>query len=206
MTEPGSVSFWIQQLKEGDADSAQALWERYYRRLVGLARKKLGDAPRRATDEDDVVQSAFNSFCQGAGEGDFPQLTDRDDLWRLLAVITARKALNQLTHERRAKRGGGNVDDQVGDASMDDRLAHVVGNEPIPDSVAQVAEQLVRIMENLPDPTHRIVVLWKLEGRTNSEIARHLDCSLATVERITRSIREQLASLRKYGKGVNLDE
>src|SRR5262245_7089655 len=72
MNDPGSISVWIEQLKDGDADAAQPLWERYYHRLVGLARKKLGDLPRRATDEEDVVQSAFRSFFQRAGEGHFP--------------------------------------------------------------------------------------------------------------------------------------
>jgi hypothetical protein len=31
----------------------------------------------------------------------FPQLNDRDDLWRLLVLITARKAIDQPNHERR---------------------------------------------------------------------------------------------------------
>jgi RNA polymerase sigma factor (sigma-70 family) len=198
MTEPDSVKFWIQQLKAGDAGAAQPLWERYYRRLVGLARKKLGDAPRRATDEDDVVQSAFSTFCQRAREGLFPRLSDREDLWQLLVVITARKALSQRAHQQRAKRGGGNVYDQAAfkddDSSFDDCLAQAIDSEPTPEFAAQAAEQLERVMDNLPDPTHRIIVLWKLEGRTNTEIARHLDCSLTSVERKLRSIREQLAT------------
>ncbi len=50
-----SVSQWIDGLKAGDAAAAAKLWRRYYRRLVGLARKKLGDRPRRVADEEDVV-------------------------------------------------------------------------------------------------------------------------------------------------------
>ena len=53
--------------------------------------------------------SAFNSFCAGAARGKFPQLADRDDLWRLLVVITARKAMAQANREGRQKRGGGRV-------------------------------------------------------------------------------------------------
>src|SRR5947208_12423622 len=41
-----SVTQWIDRLKAGDPDAAQELWERYFRRLVGLARKKLHAAPR----------------------------------------------------------------------------------------------------------------------------------------------------------------
>src|SRR5205085_531840 len=93
----------------GDAAAVQGLWERYFRRLVALARKKLADAPRRAADEEDVALSAFDSFCRNAERGLFPQLLDRDSLWRLLVVITARKSAHLRRDEGRAKRGGGAV-------------------------------------------------------------------------------------------------
>src|SRR5262245_48960496 len=82
MSSHGSVSNWIAALKEGDSAAAQPLWERYYRQLVVLARKKLGAAARRDADEEDVVQNAFHSFFRAAGQGRFPQLDDRDSLWR----------------------------------------------------------------------------------------------------------------------------
>src|SRR5262245_19707494 len=103
MSSPGSVSHWIAALKGGDSAAAQPLWERYYRRLVALARKKLQSA-RRVADEEDVVQNAFHSFFRALAGGRFPQLDDRDSLWRLLVVITANKALRQLKHEHRQKR------------------------------------------------------------------------------------------------------
>jgi DNA-directed RNA polymerase specialized sigma24 family protein len=47
-------------------------------------------------------------------------------------------------------------------------------------------------MDSLDDPSHRLILLWKLEERTNPEIARHLDCSLSAVERKLRLIRNRL--------------
>jgi hypothetical protein len=44
-------------------------------------------ARRRAADEEDVVQDAFHSFFRGVSAGRFPQLNDRDNLWRLLVAI-----------------------------------------------------------------------------------------------------------------------
>jgi DNA-directed RNA polymerase specialized sigma24 family protein len=102
-----SVTYWIQALKTGDADAAEKLWGRYFERLINLARARLRGAVRAAADEEDAVLSAFQSFFQGAANGRYPRLDDRDDLWRLLVVITERKALDQVGHERRAKRGGG---------------------------------------------------------------------------------------------------
>jgi len=194
MSEQGSVSIWIQQLKAGDVDVAQELWERYHRRLVGLAHKKLGGAPRRAIDEEDAVQSAFHSFFERTRAGQFPQLADRDDLWRLLVVITARKTINQRAHENRAKRGGGMVHGQAildGANSDSDGMAQVIGSEPTPEFAAQVAEELDQLLGQLPDPTHREVVSWKLEGYTNPEIAKKLGCSLSSVERKLRLIRQK---------------
>src|SRR5262245_5593415 len=105
----GSVSNWLARLKAGDQAAAQPLWEGYSQRLVGLARARLPGAPRGAADEEDVALSAFASFCRGAEAGRFPQVADRDDLWRLLVLFTAHKALDRIRHERRHKRGGGAV-------------------------------------------------------------------------------------------------
>src|SRR5260370_6120356 len=82
----GSVTRWIGDLKSGGESAAQQLWERYFERLVRLARKKLQKArrPRAVEDEEDAALSAFDSFCRGVDRGRFPRLADRDDLWRLL--------------------------------------------------------------------------------------------------------------------------
>src|SRR6516225_6362744 len=101
MSSAGSVTDWLGLLKGGDSAAAQRLWEAYFRRLVGLARAKLQGTPRRATDEEDVALSAFDSFCRGAAQGRFPQLLDRLDLWQLLVLLTARKAFDLAQHERR---------------------------------------------------------------------------------------------------------
>src|SRR5262249_9043907 len=106
MGSDGSVTRWLQRLRAGDSTAVQQLWERYFPRLVGLARKKLQDGPRRLADEEDVALSAFHSFCRNAEQGRFPQLLDRDGLWRLLVVLTARKAAHLLRDEGRQKRGG----------------------------------------------------------------------------------------------------
>jgi hypothetical protein len=87
MADDGSVTRWFGQLQAGDQAAAQQLWERYFRRLVGLARLKLRDAPCRSADEEDVALSAFDSFCRNAERGRFPQLADRNNLWRLLVVL-----------------------------------------------------------------------------------------------------------------------
>src|ERR1700741_4900225 len=119
MGPEASVTHWIDLLKAGERDAAQTLWERDFRLLVARARSALGAAPRRARDEEDVALSVFDSFCRGAEQGRFPRLDDRNDLWRLLVVLTARKAAHLARDERRQKRGGGQVQAEAELAAAD---------------------------------------------------------------------------------------
>jgi DNA-directed RNA polymerase specialized sigma24 family protein len=197
MDDSGSVTDWLLEAKVGDPMATQRLWDRYYQRLVRLARKKLADAPRRVEDEEDVALAAFDSFCRGATEGRFPDLNDRDDLWRLLVTITVRKSLNQRIHARRAKRGGGLVrgDSVMAGAERSDNpqgFARVVGDEPSPSLAAQVADEFRFLAQRLGDENLRSVAVWKLQGFTNEEIATKLGCKLRTVERKLQLIRSVL--------------
>src|SRR5882724_3984739 len=194
MSSGGSVTHWINMLKGGDADGVQKLWEGYFSRLVGLARKKLREAPRRAADEEDVALSAFDSFCDGVARQRFPRLADRDDLWRILVTITARKSLQLVRHEQRQKRGGGAVLDEAalhagqgaagqGACGEESGLEQIIGSEPTPEFAAQVAEEYQRLLSRLTDDDLRKVAVWKMEAYSNKEIAAKLGCVPRTVER-----------------------
>ena len=104
--DEGSVTRWIGDLKAGGEFAAQHLWERYFHRLVHLARARLRASGRAGViaDEEDAALSAFDSFCRGAAAGRFPELADRDGLWRLLVVITVRKRASWVRLGRRAAR------------------------------------------------------------------------------------------------------
>lgn len=183
-----SVSLLIDQIKRGDDDATMELWARYYQQLVFLARRKLGDSPRRVMDEDDVAQTAFASFCRRAAEGKFPNLRDRDDLWRLLVCIAERKALNQRKHLGRKKNQA--VTESILDANDSPQaMADIQGPMPTPELAAIVAEQVTRLLEQLPDEVLRSIAIQKMEGFTNREIASSLQCSVSSIERKLRRIR-----------------
>jgi RNA polymerase sigma factor (sigma-70 family) len=185
-SEAGSVTEWIGQLQAGDPSAAQQLWDRYFQRLVELARKKLQGASRCVADEEDVALSAFASFCRGASEGRFPQLSDRTDLWRLLVVLTARKAFHLRRDAQRQKRGRPRNSEAV-----EQELAEIVGREPTPEFAAQVAEECQRLLALLDTEELRSIARWKMEGHTNEQIAAQLGCAPSTVERRLRSIRSR---------------
>jgi DNA-directed RNA polymerase specialized sigma24 family protein len=186
-----SISEWIAGAKQGESQAVHALWGRYFERLVRLARQRLATTARRAADEEDVALSAFASFCRAAEEGRFPELSDRDDLWRLLITLTAQKAVDQARHEGRVKRGGGRVHGESALAhggGIDNGMARVIGDSPTPEFAAIVAEESARLLGLLDEQLQQVAVA-RMEDCTNQEIAAKLDCSVSTVERSLRLIR-----------------
>lgn len=189
-----SITCWIADLKEGDDSAAQhALWQRYFNRLVGLARQTLGASPRGAEDEEDVALSALKSFFDGVNQGEFPDLQDRDGLWPLLAKITARKAINQRKRQLAAKRGGGRVvaASEAGGAGRDGepRQIDFVEDDLSPASIVALSDECKRLIDLLPEPILQEIARHKLAGYTTGEIATQLGVAPRTVERKTGLIR-----------------
>src|SRR5881392_3150310 len=145
MSSGDSLTALFNRLQAGDHAAAQPIWDRYFPRLVELARARYWGASRRVADEEDVALSAFDSFCRGAAQGRFPQLDDRDDLWQLLLVITERKAIDLVQHEGRQKRDWRRLQ-AVAPADAESPLAGLSGKEPDPAFAAQVAEECERLL------------------------------------------------------------
>jgi DNA-directed RNA polymerase specialized sigma24 family protein len=197
-----SISQWICQLKDGQRDAVQKLWEGYFTRLVGMARQWLRHAPTQAAEAEDVALSAFDSFCRRAEQGRFPRLSDRDDLWQLLVVIAFRKACNQIKHEARRRPRHAQLIHasalDAEDAAEGPLFADLIGREPDPAFAAQTAEEYRGLLARLSNEQLRAIAVWKLEGFTNEEIAVKIGRSVVTVER-------KLALIRGYWeKGFSL--
>jgi RNA polymerase sigma factor (sigma-70 family) len=182
----GSVTRWLTQLAAGDTAAAGPLWERYYGRMVGLARARLGRTPLRAADEEDVALSAFHQFCRAASDGRFARLANRDDLWQLLVVLTARKAVDLYKHQARQKRTG-----EVSGLDAD-----VPGPDEDPALEAAFADELRSLFDRLP-PEVRAVAELRLDGLEKDEIAARLGCTVRTVDR-------RLVLVRSYWEDATL--
>ncbi len=185
VSSSGSVTQFFGQLRNGDPAAAGALWERFFPRLVALARRTLAGRPQRVADADDAAQSAFASFCLRVRAGEFA-IGDRDDLWNLLGVITVNKARMQARREAAAKRGGGRV---VGEEA----LTRPDGS-PLPLEEAAVmppadfdghCEELLNRLE----PELREFAVLRLLGYRNREIAEMHNCTERKVERKLNLIR-----------------
>jgi DNA-directed RNA polymerase specialized sigma24 family protein len=202
MSSPDSISDWLAGLKAGDREAVQKLWESYFHRLVALARDRLrGLLPRRtARDEEDVALSAFASFVRAAEAGRFPRLEDRDDLWQVLMMVTARKAIDCAEHECRDKRDAWRTQPlaDLGAGGAQDSSVSVFSwliqsREPDPQFAAEMAAECERLLGLLDDDELRRIALLKMEGWTNDQITAELDLAPATVTRRLQRIRRQWA-------------
>src|SRR5262249_31982989 len=117
-----SISDWLQQLKAGEAEAAQKLWDRYSGDLLRIARQRLGSAPRGPADEEDVALSVFRSVFRGAAEGKFDHISNRDELWWLLLSVVKRKTVDHIRWIFRQKevvaRAGGNSENGAGSPAV----------------------------------------------------------------------------------------
>ncbi|MCA9068682.1 MAG: hypothetical protein KDA84_07155 [Planctomycetaceae bacterium] len=190
MSEPRSVTRWINGLKAGDKEAAARLWERYFEKMVEAARAKLRQHRIGVADEEDVALSAFHSLCLGATEGHFVQLTDRKGLWSLLLTITAQKSVDLIRWEKRKRRGGGKVLRESDLGSEQQQLIDKIFSQgPTPEFLMLMEEECSRLLSQLRDDTLRNIVKAKLEGQTNEQIAGMLGISVHAIARKIRIIR-----------------
>jgi DNA-directed RNA polymerase specialized sigma24 family protein len=190
MLTAGSVSGWIEELREGEEAALGRLHARYWPYLVGLARRKLGEAPRRASDEEDVAQQAFWAFYESLRAGRLPRLANRHQLLALLSHITACQAANQIKHELGVqKRGGGRVQgESVLDRAAAAASAPARGLEQVADAGPSPPEQILlqdcyrHYVTSLPEHLRDFAEMY-LAGLTYREIADRLGCTERTVDR-----------------------
>jgi DNA-directed RNA polymerase specialized sigma24 family protein len=179
---------WAVRLRAGDPVAARELWDRYFDRMVAMARKKLRGLPGRASDEEDVALSAFKSFCRAVEGGRCEEALAPDGLWALMMALTARKAVDLWRYETRRKRSRPDGEPGAGQQLLD----VAPSREPDPEFVARMADECDRLLRRLGDPILKTIALRKMEGFTNAEIAVELDVTLRTVERKVNLIRHRL--------------
>ncbi len=167
---------WILRLKAGDEAAVEQLVEVYYDRLVRFARRRLAGMPQQVADDEGAVISAMRSFFSCVEGGQFSRISNDDDLWRILATLTARKAIRQMRVFWKQSGEGGNAKTELD-------LEQLVSREPSPELESQMAEEFQQRFDSLDDDTLKEIVLMKLEGCENAEIATRLSIHIRSVQR-----------------------
>lgn len=194
MSNDDPVTLWLDGLRNVDDVAAGKLWNHFAQRLYVLARDKLRPDTRRVYDEEDVVLSAFHSFCAGVMAGRFPDLQDREGLWRLLISITARKVSHRhrFDHQQRRDVRRHHAPTSISEAEVGTsqwKLDHLPSCEPSPEFSTEFIDVCDHLMKSLADPDLQWVAALRIEGFQDAEIATQLGCSRSTVQRRLEIIR-----------------
>ncbi len=174
----------MERVRAGDQEAAQQLHLRWTKRLVRLARSRLGRSIVGKEDPEDVVQSVYRSFFRRFQRGTY-RVEAWADVWSLLATIACRKCSTRRDHYRAFKR----------DTRREFPLIDHDGptDEPTAEQATILAETVERLLGRLGRNTQdRLLIEMSLQGHSPTEIYSKLGCSERTIYRVRSRVREQL--------------
>jgi RNA polymerase sigma-70 factor, ECF subfamily len=178
----------LRRYRDGSEEAAQEIYRRYAQRLRALAQAKCAPDLASRLDVEDIVQSVFGSFFRGASKG-YYEVPAGEELWKLFLVIALNKIRAKGAFHRAAKRDVRLTASQESFGRAGETLAR---EEATDQAFLQLA--LDEVLERLP-PTHKQMVVLRLEGYEVAEMSRKTGRSKRTVERILQESRKRLADL-----------
>jgi DNA-directed RNA polymerase specialized sigma24 family protein len=186
MSQEGSVSRHIRELKEGSAQAEERLFQQYISELTQLAmanmRRMLGERAV-ALDPEIAAESALRSILQRIKAGKEERLFDHNQLLGFLVARLRNKIVDQWRTETAKKRGEGLV------TADSDVFSAAKSLKPTPEDVLRLQELFVHAMSALPNDDIRRIALLELEGYTDMEIGGIIGRSLRAVQLKLKLIR-----------------
>jgi RNA polymerase sigma-70 factor, ECF subfamily len=194
MAESDSFEDLMTRLKTGDQGAATEIFDRFARRLIGLARSRLDDRLRQKVDPEDVMQSVFKSFFRVQSDGKV-DLAGWESLWALLTVITLRKCGHRVEYFHAACR---NVSREVTPRPSSDESAasfQAIARDPTPSDAAMLTETVEQLLREL-QPREQEVVTLSLQGYSVPDISQQVGRTERTVHRVLERVRKRLERLQ----------
>jgi RNA polymerase sigma-70 factor (ECF subfamily) len=175
----------IALLKAGDRHAVlEGLMQRYRQKVLHLAVSILRD-PALA---EDMSQTVFVKAWQA-----LPKFDGRASLSTWLYTITRNTCLTAVERERRIV-----PLEDFGDVADDDGDPMLFGTAQAGvESAGQAAAEydVAKLLEQLPEPYRRVVVLFYLEDRSCEEVGELLSMPTGTVKALLHRGRKRLAAL-----------
>jgi RNA polymerase sigma-70 factor, ECF subfamily len=182
------------RLRAGDSAAAAAVFERFARRLIALARTRLDSQIRQKLDPEDVVQSVYKSFFLRHAQGQF-DLDSWDSLWTLLTVLTVRKCGRWAAYFQAECRDVRAEATPRPGAESAGRGWEALDREPSPAEAAMLAETVEELFRGL-EGRERAIVSLGLQGYTAPEISGQLRRPERTVYRVLERVKKHLLRLQ----------
>ena len=178
----------LKQHKEGDKDSLDQLYGKYYQRLGAITRLKMGNHLKSNTTEEDILQSAIIESFKSIEK--FEYKTEGAFLhW--MGKIISNKVQDKVGFFGAQKRNsnklvGGSIEEY--DTPSDDETPSMViqKNEEL--------ELLEKVISKLPDDSKELLIMNKIEELSYEEIAEKVD---STPEAIRKKISRIMIKLSK---------
>ena len=169
--------------------ASEKIWNRYFERLLRFATVRMRGMPKVVADEEDIALSVLESVCMQlrSREDGGTEYADESGVWSLLVLICKRKIANQYAYQNRGKREIARSESLFSDPGL---LSELQSQQIEPAQMLEFNESMDQLFALLEKDVLKQVALAKVHGFTNSDIASQLGCSLSTVERKLRLIRE----------------
>src|ERR1700722_15558160 len=172
--------------RHGDQEAPRQIVERYFDRLLVLARRRISQRLASRVDPEDIVQSVFRTFFVRLKEGQFV-FDDQDDLCKLLMRITLHKTLRQVAFHKAAKRDP-NLETPHGEHHHEQLMA-LFDQEPTQEATVAFLDQLEHFLGQLR-PQEREILEMRLQGHSNEDIASKLGIYDRKIRRVIEHVRD----------------
>jgi RNA polymerase sigma-70 factor (ECF subfamily) len=178
----------LRRFQGGQPDASTELYVRYAERLHALVASQSSPDLARRVDAEDIVQSVFRTFFRRAAHGDYA-VPEGEELWKLLLVIALNKVRAAGAYHRAAKR---DVRQTVAGEPYERALESERGSD---EGALTLLRMVVEdLLDGMPAANRRMIEL-RIEGHDVDEIARQVERSKRTVERVLQNFRTRLDAL-----------
>ncbi|HYV37222.1 MAG TPA: sigma-70 family RNA polymerase sigma factor [Gemmataceae bacterium] len=186
MNEKVTMAELMQDMQAGNAQAAEALFQRYSDRLTRVAEQHMNRKVAQREDGADVVQSVFRTFFRRNDNGQF-RIDSSAQIWRLLVEITVLKARERGRFHTAARRNVA-VETNGQDQSW---LVAAAGREPGPEEATILEDTVDALLAGLP-PQYGEILQLRLQGQTVVDVAAQLSVSRQTVYRMLALLQHRL--------------
>lgn len=181
----------IQRVRDGDAESALELLERYSPHVLRLIRRRLSGGLRAKFDSADFVQAVWVDFFCESQPRDFHC---PEDLIRFLVTLARNKLYDELRRRTQSERYNVTREMSLDDLALvwDGEIEAIDLRQPRPSQVAVARERWSRLMADQP-PLHRKILELRCQGATFLEIAEQLEVHERTARRVFERLTHDLS-------------
>lgn len=202
---------WLNRAVEGDEEGIEQLWRFFYPRLRAAVSRRIATMPRLAGEESDLTSKSLHGFlCHVLRSPDL-DLTDLNSVWKLLRVVALRHINDVAKNRFSQKRGGlvsttslsqsipGNRRATRPDGSQYSLVDELQDPSALDPGKSVLFDDLLEhLLSKLESEKVRQIVLMRLGGYSNGEIAELMKVSIRTIQRQIKELEQVWTSDRDF--------